>query len=492
MPGAGVTRRTRAHAWPARNGWPCVDEKGCRNDIQTTSASGKNLLLIAGKTTEPVATGSVTFTAPDVGDLAPDLSASEIRARFRWARSRGHPRYLWPEIPIADWHQASKAIETAVAAVLRGESRVHLAPAARAAPGALGVAAFTSCMGPLLGRWIEDGRITAEDGTARLLLRHLAHGRTRAAHLHWELRRVLGILSSAGVDVLVLKGAHTGLTYFVEPGARPSADLDLFVEPACIGAATHALASAGYLESVQQRRPYKADWCVPGTPGLPRSLYHTHADDPFAIELHGSLERDFCGVRRVTLSDGIERTIPFPEVGPRARVLGQPELLCYLALHASEEIQNLTLLRLLELVLVIRRDAGRSFTWDDVGALLEQHGALRFAYPAFAFAERLAPGTVDARVLAALRADAPARARVVIEAPSTAAGPHLHRVSLRQRYMLARGPAEHMRRFARTLWPIAGGGSPRRLARIYAERVYEVLRGNVSIDGATAGPADPA
>lgn len=447
-------------------------------------------MLITGNTTQPVATGSATFDTRDEGELAPDLTPTQIQARFRWARSRGHPRYLWPEIPVADWHLASRAIEAVVAAVLRGECGVHLAPPSHTAPGALGVAAFTSCVGPLLGRWIEDGRVTADDTTSRLLLRHLAHGRTRAAHLQWELRRVLGILATADVDVLVLKGAHTAVTYFPEAGTRPSADVDLFVEPASIGTASRALAAAGYRESVQQRRPYKADWTAPGTPKLPRSLYHTHADDPFAIELHASLERDFCGIRRVVVTEDMSGAVLWPELSTRARVLRQPELLCYLALHASEEINNLTLLRLLELVFVIRRDAGRSFSWDGAAALLERRAAMRFAYPAFALVERLAPGTVDRHVLAALRADAPERARIVVDGMVAAGARHPHRVSLQQRYMLARGPAEHLRRLGRTLWPIPGGGTTQRLGRIYVERVYEVLRGNVSIGAPAPDPAD--
>ena len=57
--------------------------------------------------------------------------------------------------------------------------------------------------------------------------------------------------------------------------------------------------------------------------------------------------------------------------------------------------------------------------------------------------------------------------------------------------MWAVGAADHVRRASPSLWPIAGGGSVRRLARLYRDRAWELARGVVSIrdEDSTAGDA---
>src|SRR5690606_29290815 len=91
--------------------------------------------------------------ALDALDLAPDA----VRARPAWARGQGHPSYLWPEVAPAEWRDALAALGEAVRTLLAGAERVELAP--RQSPGAIGVAAFTSGTGPLLGHWVEAGRL---------------------------------------------------------------------------------------------------------------------------------------------------------------------------------------------------------------------------------------------------------------------------------------------------------------------------------------------
>jgi hypothetical protein len=192
------------------------------------------------------------------------------------------------------------------------------------------------------------------------------------------------------------------------------------------------------------------------------------------------------------VADGAEGTEAWHAVPGNARVLAQPWLTAYLALHASEALQNLTLLRVLELVLVIRRDIGSTLQWAALLDLLADRGALGYAYPALALADRLAPGTVDGGVLEAMRGAAPRRVRAVLAriTPATAYRPE--RVSLEERFMWAVGVADHVRRATRSLWPIAGGGSVRRLARIYRDRAWELARGAVSIRDEAPSAGDTA
>ncbi len=205
----------------------------------------------------------------------------------------------------------------------------------------LGVAAFTSGMGPLLGHWIESGALTAEPELAALLGLHLHHGRERARLLTEELHRAVSLLAQAGIIPIVIKGMHTGAVYFPEPGTRPASDIDLVVGPAEAEAAGAALFAAGYEETNRQSRPYKSDWVPPGASRTLRSLEVTHRDNPLTLDLHTTLDRNFFGVGTVAfgpLGDSATRRHTVGDA--QVRVLEQPLLTASLAAHASEGLPN--------------------------------------------------------------------------------------------------------------------------------------------------------
>lgn len=427
----------------------------------------------------------------DAGPLpfdACDLTPEAIAARMRWARTRGHPGYLWPDVPMPAWRVALAAIERATTALLVDPARpARLELPATASVKALGVAAYTSGLGPLLGYWIEAGRLEADPDAAALLALHLAHGRRRAERLSRELVHALDVLSAAGLRPLVLKGTHTARAYFPEPGTRPTSDIDLAVAPAEAGAANRSLAAAGYVLKQRQPQLSRWDWVPPDAPTQLRSLELSHADDPCTIDLHASLDRNFFGVRTVSLGDQAgDRTRPWPAIHPAARVLRQPYLAAYLAAHASEGLHNLTLVRLVELVLVVRADvAAGELRWEELHALLEARGALRFAYPAFELAERLAPGTIDPGLRAALASAATPRMTRIIRPLRPSAAQRLERLSLAERFMWGTGPMDHLRRALEMAWPRWARSSPWRLPGIYAERIFRLLRGRVAWRGAS-------
>jgi len=418
-----------------------------------------------------------------------DLDPSDVRARLREARDRGQPFFPWPDLSPGDWRRSLAAVGSTVAEVLRRDAdgcAPASAPVSLAAPAgarALGIAAFTSGTGPLLGRWIEDRSVAADDDAARLLLLHLEHGRRRAARLETRLGHVLGALAAAGVEPTVIKGLHTGRAFFPEPGARPLADLDLVVEAEEIPSASGALAAAGLIPRPTLQRPYMCEWTPPDVPPVPVSLELTHQANPWSVDLHGSFERDFGGVRRLSVvPSASEATVRWDGVG-RARVLRQPYLTAYLALHASQELKNLMLVRLFELVLVIRgglRDG--SFSWGSLRALLESRDALPFVYPAFALAERLAPGTVPRDFLSASRASTNPRVRKIVDELSPATAQRLESVDLREQFMWARSPRDHVRRGWRALWP-AWAGSAAGVLRVQATRLRQLVKRRVGLGG---------
>ena len=112
-------------------------------------------------------------------DAGAEISADELRRRVLWARRQGRPAWLWPDVLIADWRRALKAIEQAAGAVLAGRSAARLC----GEPAAVGLAGYTSGMGPLLGLWIEQGSLSADGFVAALMERHLEHNRLRARRM---------------------------------------------------------------------------------------------------------------------------------------------------------------------------------------------------------------------------------------------------------------------------------------------------------------------
>src|SRR5439155_499153 len=106
------------------------------------------------------------------------------------------------------------------------------------------------------------------------------------------------------------------------------------------------------------------------------------------------------------------------------RVLPQPQLLPYLSFHAYSHFYSMTLVRLVELVLVGRRDfAGRPDRWEAFSDLVRRTRIGRFVFPALALAERLTPGSVDPLVLEELVAAAPPRLRRLVRHVTPASPP---------------------------------------------------------------------
>ncbi len=411
-----------------------------------------------------------------------ELEGNEVLDRFSWARRRGFPQYLWPEVPPIQWRQALRSVQWVVQQVL-GSGRPAMTAGNEMEARALGLAGYTSGLGPLLGFWIEAGKIRPDPLVDRLFHLHLAHGRERAERLRSEMHRAVEGLAEAGIDSLVIKSSHTGAVYFPEPGTRPAMDVDVVVPPGQFLLAERTLKAAGYFLGARDLRPRKSTWLVPGASHLPRSLEVLHADSQYAVDLHDSLERNFFGVRRLAPSHlGSLRRRTTPELGPRTRVLGQPELLMYHALHASEGLYNLTLIRVLELVLMIRRDTGNgSLNWGEFRDLLKERDAGRFVFPALALAEKLEPGMVDPDTLTMAEASATNRMRRVLARLEPAGAQRLEGISLEDRFMWCATPWEHARRFLHMLFPAPSGGSLRWLGRNYSERLYRVVRRTISV-----------
>ena len=416
----------------------------------------------------------VNFTplASDAQDIAPD----EIARRFRWARRQGNPAWLWPHISPPRWREALERIEGVVRALLPSSST---AAALEGEAAAIGLAGYTSGLGPLLGWWVEQGRLSCPAPLAAVLELHLRHNRLRAARMEAGAVAVVGALLERDIAVAVLKGAHTARAYFPDPGARPASDVDLLVAGGDARRAEAVLQSAGFV--AKSRGPRESGWKPAAAPSAPRSLMLAHADDPWSVDLHSSLNvmvspgAPLADLDAGAPLSGRERWAPCPG----AVVLDQPLLLLHLAVHAGSGFQNLTLLRLTELNLVIGRDAASGdLSWDAFLDLGARTGSLGFAYPALRLSEALTPGLVPPPVLERCARSAPPGVRRVLEGMTPASAQRIDRASVAEHFMWARGWSGRLRQIAFDLAP--PGGSWREVWSIYETRAWRLARGAFS------------
>ena len=152
---------------------------------------------------------------------------------------------------------------------------------------------------------------------------------------------------------------------------------------------------AGYVAA--SRRKFESDWRLAGAPSEPNSLRMVHCDDPWSVDLHTSLDLGVGGggpVARLDAAKPLSSGRRWTR-SPDALVLEQPLLLLHLAVHAGAGLQNLTLLRLVELHFVARRDLGAGrLSWEAFVELGQRTGSLGIAWAALKLCEELAPGTV--------------------------------------------------------------------------------------------------
>lgn len=402
------------------------------------------------------------------------IDATEIGARLRRAAARGNPALLWPDV-------SAERRRVAMGAIARSTSDV-LANRPSALDGdadAIGLAGYVSGMGPLLGWWIERRQLAASDAVAAILRNHWRHNRDRAASLRRACAAVSGALMSAGIKVVILKGLDTESAYFPAPGTRPASDIDLLVDPARLIAAEKVLWSRGFVPASRAER--ESSWRQPDTPDLPASLYLVHRNDPWNIDLHHSLDIDAApGAPVAHLDRGRPMAAIRRWAGATAGyALDQPLLALHLAVHAGHGLHNLTLVRLVELIATIRHDtqAGR-LSWSDFIDLAIACQALAYAYPALAFAEQLAPGTVPPDVLAAGARAMPRRAHAVMRRLTPATAQRLERISLAEHFMWTRGAGGWGRQIASDLVPHR---SLKRTIRIYRARAWQLFGGGRQI-----------
>ncbi len=386
-------------------------------------------------------------------------SQAGIAARLARFHTSHHARDLWPDIPVVEFRAAEAELARVAAAVLSGSPNpmeLHRPP--KVSVRALGVAASLAGVGALVGYWCETGAVRAEPEVRELLATQLEHGRRRAGQLRTQLERVLVPLADRGLEVLVLKGTHTRYAYFPDPGTRITSDVDLLVRPEDWQPAQEVLRTLGFRESKEIDDPEQGSWSLPDA-RVVHSLDFTHADSAWSIDLHRTLERSpYAGLSTTLGTPDVGTAEVWHEFSRPVRVLSQPLLLAYLALHTSRHFYGITQARLVELVLVARRDfAGSPERWRAFDELITRTHSGRFVFPALALTERLVPGSIDPLVLRTAGDASPHRLRRLVEHTAPASAQQLHPFpGLRERFVWIASSREAFAALAWLLWPHEG------------------------------------
>jgi hypothetical protein len=411
-----------------------------------------------------------------------ELEDEPTDEQFAALSRRGHayhvsndPRALWPSVSETEIQSAANAIGRAVAAILK-DGRATLDDDCRSE--AVGIAALILGVGPMLGHWNALGALTTDARVESVLATHLRHGRLRAARIARDMDVVFSALNASGITPAVMKGFHTGHAYFPELGVRPFADVDVVARPEEIGRVTDVLKGLGYIECAGLAQPYKREWRAPGQDERTRSFDFWHARSKWNIELHDNVTFVHTlghEVRSDTLN-------VFDDTCPQlcgVRVASGARLIAMLAVHASGELYASRLLRLIELVLVVRQETkDGALDWKALRRMLIDANALRFAYPALQLAERLAPGTVDRELLAATHDASTARTRRIV-ATFTPTSPVLQSgTSLDERLMWMQGRWAVLHRVWVMIAPVKGASS-RQVLAVYRSRLHRLVTGAV-------------
>ena len=398
----------------------------------------------------------------------------------RWSKT-GDPSDLWPNVRPDRLAAAHREITSVTGAVLGGNTPTpQLQVPYPHDQEAIGVAAFVSGMGALLGYWIDHGLVAAPPGIAGVLATHLRHGQLRAQRLHGEFVRILRQFNNHGLTPVVLKGMYTSRIYFPEPGVRPLGDIDLLVTPAQRHKAEASLRAAGFVVHRKQIAE-QTEWRLAAAPNQVQSLELDHASNPWTVDLHTSIDTRYFRGLWARFGDLPHTHVSRWDVdGYTATVFTQPLLTAHLAQHATRYIHLLRLVRLVELILVIRRDtAVGTLSWDALARLLADTKTARFVYPALELAERLVPGTIHADLLRELAVGITPRMRRVVDRIAVSGMHMAGRGTVGERFVWARGAREVTKNFTDLIWPPARSASER--WKKYGKWARMVVRGRLAM-----------
>ena len=138
-----------------------------------------------------------------------------------------------------------------------------------------------------------------------------------------ELRRVLAALVTAGVDALLIKGAHVAYAFYPEPSLRPRHDTDLLIRPGDEQKAHAVLEILGY-----RRQPAITGVAVQG-----QVIFDCEGVPGSVLDVHCRLASPVVAAELFDFSELWRRAQPIPALGSAARGPHPVDALAIAAVH---------------------------------------------------------------------------------------------------------------------------------------------------------------
>lgn len=410
----------------------------------------------------------------------PLLTEAQFGERVALASRRGLPQWLWPDVPTDAWHDALAGIERVSREILTSGRAVG---PLTGNPEAIGVASYTSGMGPLLGYWLSEEALEAPAPVGSILAQHYRENSLRMERLAARCVQLISGLRAGAIHATVLKGMQTAFTCFPTPGSRPMSDIDLFIDSSDQDAAQRVLRELGYALEAEYTMPKEQLWRHGDSERTPQSLAFVQRDDPWGIDLHTSTNRRYAeGAPIIRLDELVSRVAPERwRLDSHAHVMAAVPEVLFLACHAGCPFGNLRMLRLVELALYIgQAERSGAFSWDEFIEIGELTATLPHAHAALYYTDLLVPGIVPDDVLRRSRVGVPAPALKVIAefTPATVHG--IARCSVTERYMWTPSLSGKVRQLAHDFVPTE---LPRSMVLpAIKRRIWRVLSGTLSVE----------
>ena len=138
-----------------------------------------------------------------------------------------------------------------------------------------------------------------------------------------ELRRVLVALAAAGVDALLIKGAHVAYAFYPEPSLRPRNDTDLLIRPGDERKAHGVLQTLGY-----RRQPAITGVAVQG-----QEIFDCDDVPGSVLDVHVRLASPVVAAELFDFSELWHRAQPLPALHSAARAPDPVDALAIAAVH---------------------------------------------------------------------------------------------------------------------------------------------------------------
>lgn len=247
-------------------------------------------------------------------------------------------------------------------------------------------------LGPLLQHRLRSRcpDLQIPPDTAKKLKKSVHIGVGRSLWLFKGLSRILRALNSAGVPVIVLKGAHLAPLVYCSIELRQMRDVDILIPVPHLMQAVGVIEALGYAPVDE----FKIEETLTRSQHLPLFI----RDGEIPVEIHWTIERPTSPFR-IDVEGLWHRSRPVTVEGEAVRILSPEDLLLHLCLHAGYHHRFIVSLQVFADIAEIVRHHGDQFDWTGFEVRCGKWGVTRPAHLCLHMAKELVNSAVPQDML---------------------------------------------------------------------------------------------